>query len=83
MPKNNGGPAFPLQGKIVKQYQPTGLVTGESLQGYQPGMSLRDYFAAKAMCGLVANSNLKGAKSSHIANDAYQIADAMLAAREE
>lgn len=44
-------------------------------------MSLRDYFAAKAMQGLVANSNLKGAKSSHIANDAYQIADAMIEAR--
>ena len=69
--KNDGGPAFPRNGHPDKNDLPI------------DGMSLRDYFAAKAMCGLVANSNLKGAKSSHIANDAYQIADAMLAAREE
>jgi hypothetical protein len=71
MKNNNGGPAFPRNGHPDKNDFPS------------IGMSLRDYFAAKAMCGLVANSNLKGAKSSHISNDAYQIADAMLAAREE
>lgn len=48
MKTKDGGPAFPLCGSIVKQYQPTGIVTGESLQGFQAGMSLRDYFATHA-----------------------------------
>jgi hypothetical protein len=80
---NDGGPAFPLQGKIVKQYQPTGLVTGESLQGYQPGMSLRDYFAAKAMQAMAVEYDMRpDIYDVVICEKAYKIADAMLAARE-
>lgn len=43
------------------------------------GMTLRDYFAAKAMQGLVANSNTN---PMDIAKAAYVIADFMMKARE-
>jgi hypothetical protein len=42
------------------------------------GMTLRDYFAAKAMATLYANSELL---DSSIASAAYLMADAMLEAR--
>jgi hypothetical protein len=44
------------------------------------GMSLRDYFAAKAMQSLVALDN---ANNINIAIWSYEIADAMLAEREK
>ena len=43
----------------------------------QDGMTLRDYFAAKAMQALIDNDTL----FSDIAIQAYQLADAMLKAR--
>jgi hypothetical protein len=53
-------------------------------------MTMRDYFAAKAvtgiMAGLMAPSNdghWHGWKPAAIASEAYLIADAMLEAREE
>ncbi len=51
---------------------------------YQPGMSLRDYFAAAALTGMMANPNRKNNSSALAtmhATEAYEIADAMLAAR--
>ena len=68
-----GGPAFPLQ-SIGPDFAP----------GYA-GMSLRDYFAAKAMQGLLAQScgTALGSDPIHGAQYAYQMADAMLAARKE
>lgn len=45
------------------------------------GMSLRDYFAAKALQGLTAGP-LKSIDTSLIATDCYVLADAMLKARE-
>ena len=62
---NDGGPAFPLSGP---------LTTSDNL-----GMTLRDYFAAKAMQSLVA---LDHTNNINIAIWSYEIADAMLAARE-
>ena len=44
------------------------------------GMTLRDYFAAKAMQGLLASTKVNDARI--IAIDAYQAADAMLKARQ-
>jgi hypothetical protein len=44
-----------------------------------PGMTLRDYFAAKAMQGLVAAGNLH---RPTIAKTAYDQADEMMKARE-
>ena len=62
---NTGGPAFPSHGSM-------GEVAHE-------GMALRDYFAAKAMQGLLANNNID---AQQIAKAAYIVADAMLKARE-
>jgi len=66
--KNTGGPAFPNASIKTKE----GIdVWGEG------GMTLRDYFAAKAMQALIDNDGLL------IPRQAYAIADAMLAAREK
>ena len=51
----------------------------------QQGMTLRDYFAANAMQGMLACSNLDAklkADAGLIATSAYQFADAMMKARE-
>jgi hypothetical protein len=55
---------------------------------YQLGMTLRDYFAAKAMQGLLANPKLAneilkngGAQSGWIEDSAWAFADTMLKAR--
>jgi hypothetical protein len=51
---------------------------------YSLGMTLRDYFAAKAMSALLRlEINKEGWATVHgIASDAYKVADAMLKARE-
>jgi len=46
------------------------------------GMTLRDYFAAKAMQGFLATVKV-GCPDDLIAIDAYNLADAMLKAREK
>ena len=46
----------------------------------QDGMTLRDYFAAKAMQGLLANG--WSLPYAHLVRDSYQLADEMLKARE-
>ena len=45
------------------------------------GMSLKDYFAAKALQGMIAEPSLK-ATPEEFAQKAYQLAEAMLKARE-
>ena len=50
------------------------------------GMTLRDYFAAKAMQGFLAYATHKGIYAppdDELANASYQLADAMLKAREQ
>ncbi len=51
------------------------------VDGNDPGMTLRDYFAAKAMAGVIDSCEFKN--SHYIAGWAYEIADAMLAARDK
>jgi hypothetical protein len=46
------------------------------------GMTLRDYFAAKAMTGLLTAEIVGEYSNDHVAEIAYRIADAMLKARE-
>ena len=64
---NTGGSAFP-----TPRYERGDM--------YSLGMTLRDYFAAKAMQGFLANNNID---AQQIAKAAYIVADAMLKAREE
>lgn len=68
-------PAFP-SGKSEK----TGFENSHPLH---EGMTLRDYFAAKAMQGMVSPEYADGVACSreHVAESAYAIADAMLSAR--
>ena len=53
-------------------------------QAYDKGMTLRDYFAAKAMQGLLAGllANGMDIKWQDVAEDAHRMADAMMKARE-
>jgi hypothetical protein len=71
---NDGGPAFPL---------PKG---GATVAGTE-GISLRDYFATKAMQTLLSSEytsehGLHEGWMRSLAHESYQVADAMLAARE-
>ena len=80
---NDGGPAFPARVSVNRD-------SGE-LQPHQfgnddfctPGLSLRDYFAAKALATSIgyASQDLSTWAPEDFAKHAYQIADAMLAAR--
>lgn len=72
---NDGGPAFP---RAAGDY--TGTRHGNHAQ---TGLSLRDYFAAKAMQGIVASVGAAQMRVDEAADFAYLIADAMLAAREQ
>ena len=49
---------------------------------HHDGMTLRDYFAAKAMQGMLACPVQPQSGAEMYARDAYTIADAMLKARE-
>ena len=71
MTDKTGGPAFPF------------IDSASPLE--HSGMTLRDYFAAKAMQGLLAGllADRMDVKWQNIAIDAYRQADAMLKAREQ
>lgn len=75
--RNDGGPAFPWE---VRSLDSAGQ---ERTQASYGGMSLRDYFAAKAMQGLIAsNDEGAGDRIEELPEYAYMIADAMLQERE-
>ena len=76
MSKNTGDPAFPSHGDM-------GEVTHE-------GMTLRDYFAAKAMpavyadyCASARQTGFDVGWVNFVAQEAYEMADAMIAEREK
>jgi hypothetical protein len=71
MTDKTGWPAFPVP-----------LNPGQSWQGMSPcdGMTLRDYFAAKAMQSYVSHN--KAYDFEDIAAVSFRVADAMLKARE-
>lgn len=76
---NNGGPAFPYVGQQYKEHG--------------TGMTLRDYFAAKALAAVFTDAMAEAREGSGlfqdpdwregIALDAYKYADAMLAERQK
>lgn len=71
---NTGGPAFP----VLHQNEITGYIPPET-----SGMTLRDYFAAKAMHGMLAENGGGARSNDDLAVIAYALADAMLKAREQ
>ena len=64
MSKDNGGPAFPCE------YE-------GSTRSDASGISIRDYFAAKAMQGMIASYGYLRSEVDVIAESAYDCADAM------
>ena len=66
---DNGGPAFP---------HPAGWRRDPEISD---GMSLRDYFAAKALQGICASGPGEHMTSPAIAREAYDLAEAMLIER--
>ena len=68
MTPNTGGPAFPTTKPLEHWGDPN------------QGMTLRDYFAAKAMHARL--TTYKGSWYAGVAEEAYEAADAMLEARE-
>lgn len=82
---NDGGPAFPFSREWTD-------VSGNHNREECDGMTLRDYFAAKALMGMLASPELlQVVTSSQVAGGnvfermalkSYDIADAMIKARE-
>lgn len=78
---NTGGAAFPNQ-KLRKNGD-----DGCGMYAFDEGMTLRDYFAAKVLQGLMANSHIANVNGLHSnldlinAKSCYAMADAMLEAR--
>jgi hypothetical protein len=66
-------PAFPQPEPIFNEFHKD--------YGKDRGMSLRDYFAAKAMQGLLSNRNAEAA-IDEFAVKSYRMADAMMKARQ-
>ena len=64
---NDGGPAFPVGSGDMRD---------------PVGMTLRDYFAAKAVQGYCSREGSIDCNADDTAADAYAIADAMLKERE-
>jgi len=74
---NNQQPAFPCIQQLDRN--------GDVITYAEEGMTLRDYFAAKALQAQIANSHLTEryeVSRSVIAKEAYLFADAMMEARE-
>lgn len=73
---NNGGPAFPVYDHHAD---------GQQFLA-ETGMTLRDYFAGQAVSQIIAtcaNDTTHGmSKADYFAGRAYEMADAMLKARE-
>jgi hypothetical protein len=69
----NNEPAFPTKINTEHFSHPSTI--------YNTGMTLRDYFAAKTLQGLLSNRNAEAA-IDEFASKSYQMADAMLKARQ-
>ena len=63
---------------LIKELESIGTTT---LNGV-PSMTLRDYFAGQALCGIMAEGNPKDA-NLWVGPVAYEIADEMIEARDE
>lgn len=75
MTKDTGGSAFPICPPVD--------ASGQTPAGYpypEHGMTLRDWFAGQALAGMMASGST-GLGYPRMADDAYEVADAMLAER--
>jgi hypothetical protein len=92
MKKDTGGFAFPMPEHLfsaaVNEIESMDLreetleKTVDQLVSAATGMTLRDYFAAKAMQGIAANQRWNVTNQiDNCAREAYAIADAMIAER--
>ena len=82
--KPDGGAAFPLQTTVASGQGGTITMDAPHMK-MQRGMTLRDYFAAKAIGGMLADPGIRD-MDAFIANgpkQAYAVADAMLAERDK
>lgn len=83
--KKHGGPAFPFEyhnqtNNYQESFATDGMIRLNASEQYM-GLSMRDYFAAKAMQGICGHSDTWGLITSEkIASVAYELADAMLKA---
>ena len=68
---NTGGPAFPV-------FPETEVGHAAAFRG----MTMRDYFAAKAMQGIILHPQGLAGLWDEAAQESYKVADAMLKARE-
>jgi len=73
--EDNGGPAFPQTQTLDVENQ-IGFVSGNDVG--EGGMTLRDYFAAKALQACLTQGSWV---YKNLARESYDIADAMLEAR--
>lgn len=71
---NDGGPAFP-------QTVPAGVIGAGCGPHVEWGMTLRDYFAAAALANGNIEEHTGAGWADRVADQAYRIADAMIAAR--
>ncbi len=79
MEKENGGPAFPV---AFQHEHSDGLTHTQEWAG----MTLRDYFAGQAIIGIMSDPGMRPdtvSEFNHMAMRMYQVADAMLKAREK
>lgn len=74
--KDTSGPAFPAW-----KDEEIGDM-GHKTRMWFLGMSLRDYFAAQSLPGVIQHPDMTNGSPEQIAGSAYLIADAMLKARE-
>lgn len=83
MTEDLSGPAFPLN---IPEWHQWVIDKGYTNHDFTMGMTIRDYFAAKAMQGMLANPKLQEqilkAGQSWIEESAYAVADAMLKVRD-
>lgn len=68
---------------MIEPAFPTGIITDDKgkIIGGSNGMTLRDYFAAKAMQSMNSRPDYDDVAADAIALDSYELADAMLKAR--
>lgn len=83
MAERDGGPAFP-HGVLIREIDTYGGNQYEDRREFEPGISVRDFFAASVVSGLVASYGryvMDQGEEERFARFAYKTADAMLAER--